>query len=272
MTLRFATLLRAATLTATLTLTGTGAFAGTIWDEIKGSVYGAKKIEDGRGLITIDAQPRPDDMRRVPVTVEAGFNDGRTVKTVSFIIDENPTPVVAVFHMGGEREKVTLRPEFRVNAQSDVRAVVEASDGTLYMVSRLIKFAGGQAACSAPPSGDPAEVAANMGKMKFEPIVAQAAASTVNAKGRITLSHPNHTGMVMDQITLLYTPIKMISEITVKQGDELVFRAEGSIAFSQDPVIEFDMKRNPGASELSVTMKDTDGGDWTKLFPLGPSS
>lgn len=272
MNFRFGTLLRAVSLTAALTFAGSGAFAGSIWDEIKGSVYGSKKIEDGRGIITIDAQARPEDMRRVPVTVEAGFADGRTVKTVSFIIDENPTPVVAVFHMGGDREKVTLRPEFRVNAQSDVRAVVEASDGTLYMVSRLIKFAGGQAACSAPPAGDPAEVAANMGKMKFEPVVAQSAATSLNAKARLTLSHPNHTGMVMDQITLLYTPIKMISEITVKQGDDLVFTAEGSIAFSQDPVIEFDMKRNPAASELSVTMKDTDGGAWTKLFPLGPSS
>lgn len=273
MTIRFGTVLRATSVIAAMTFAGSGAVAGTIWDEIKGSVYGTKKIEDGRGIITIEAEARPEDMRRVPVTVEAGFADGRTIKTVSFIIDENPTPVVAVFHMGGEREKVTLRPEFRVNAQSDVRAVVEASDGTLYMVSRLIKFAGGQAACSAPPAGDPAEVAANMGKMKFEPVVvAQGAATSVNAKARITVSHPNHTGMVMDQITLLYTPIKMISEITVKQGDELVFTAEGSIAFSQDPVIEFDMKRNPAASELSVTMKDTDGGTWTKLFPLGPSS
>lgn len=272
MTFRFGTVLRAASLAAALTLTGSNAFAGTIWDEIKGSVYGAKKIEDGRGLITIDAQARPDDMRRVPVIVEAGFGDGRTVKTVTFIIDENPTPVVAVFHMGGEREKVTLRPEFRVNAQSDVRAVVEASDGQLYMVSRLIKFAGGQAACSAPPAGDPEEIAANMGKMKFEPVMAQGAASSVNPKSRITLSHPNHTGMVMDQITLLYTPMKMISEITVKQGDDLVFRAEGSIALTQDPVIEFDMKRNPSASELSITMKDTDGGNWTNVFPLGPSS
>lgn len=272
MTLRFGTVLRAASFAAALTLTGSHAFAGTIWDEIKGSVYGAKKIEDGRGLITIDAQARPEDMRRVPVTVEAGFTDGRTVKTVTFIIDENPTPVVAVFHMGGERDKVNLRPEFRVNAQSDVRAVVEASDGQLYMVSRLIKFAGGQAACSAPPAGDPAEIAANMGKMKFEAVAAQGAASSVTPKSRITLSHPNHTGMVMDQITLLYTPMKMISEITVKQGDELVFTAEGSIALTQDPVLEFDMKRNASASELSVTMKDTDGGNWTKVFPLGPSS
>ena len=272
MSFKFGTLLRAASFTAALTLAGTGAFAGTIWDEIKGSVYGTKKIEDGRGIVSIEAEARPDDMRRVPITVDAGFTDGRTIKTVTFIIDENPTPVVAVFHMGGARDKVTLKPEFRVNAQSDVRAVVEASDGTLYMVSRLIKFAGGQASCSAPPAGDPAEIAANMGKMKFEQVATQGAVTAVNAKGRIELNHPNHTGMVMDQITLLYTPIKMISEITVKQGDELVFSAEGSIAFSQNPKIDFDMKRNPAANELSVTMKDTDGGAWTKVFPLGPSS
>lgn len=271
MTLRVGTLLRAGVIAAGLTISH-GAFAGTIWDEIKGSVYGGKKIEDGRGLISIEAPNRPEDMRRVPISVGASFNDGRTVKTVSFIIDENPTPVVAVFHMGGAREQVSLKSEFRVNAQSDIRAVVEASDGKLYMVSQLVKFAGGQASCSAPPTGDPAEIAANMGKIQYEPIAADGAATTVNARGKISMRHPNHTGMVMDQITLLYTPMKMVSEVTVKQGDEEVFRAEGSIAFSQDPVIEFDMKRNTSASELSVTLKDTDGGAWTKTFPIGPAS
>ncbi|MEZ5899167.1 MAG: quinoprotein dehydrogenase-associated SoxYZ-like carrier [Hyphomicrobiaceae bacterium] len=265
-------LLRAAVFAAALAIASGTACAGTIWDEIKGSVYGDKKIEDGRGLISLDAPNRPEDMRRVPIAVDAGFTDGRTVKTVSFIIDENPTPVVAVFHMGGAREHVSLKSEFRVNAQSDVRAVVEASDGKLYMVSQLIKFAGGQASCSAPPAGDPAEIAANMGKMSYEPIVADAAKSSIDVRARIKMSHPNHTGMVMDQITLLYTPMKMVSEISVKQGDEPVFTVEGSIALAQDPMIEFDMKRNMHASELEVTMKDTDGGSWTKKFPIGPAS
>lgn len=272
MTLSVRHLLRAAALTTAFAVTSSSAFAGTIWDEIKGSVYGGKKIEDGRGIITLDAPNRPEDMRRVPIAVDAALHDGRTIKTVSFIIDENPTPVVATFHMAGEREQVSLKSEFRVNAQSDIRAVVETSDGKLYMVSQLVKFAGGQASCSAPPTGDPAEIAANMGKMQYQPVTAAGAATSLNVRGRITLSHPNHTGMVMDQITLLYTPMKMISEVTVKQGDEPVFTAEGSIAFSQDPVIEFDMKRNTAASELSVTLKDTDGGSWTKSFPIGPQS
>ena len=276
MALRHAKPLRAAALASAIVfsslITGHAAWAGTVWDEIKGSVYGSTKIEDGRGLVTLSVPTRPDDMRRVPIAIATAFHDGRTVKTVSFIIDENPTPVVAVFHIGGQRDQVSLKSEFRVNAQSDVRAVVEASDGQLYMVSQQVKFAGGQASCSAPPTGDPAEIAANMGKMQFQPVKDDAASTSINAQGRLTLHHPNHTGMVMDQITLLYTPMKMISEIAVRQGDEEVFRAEGSIALSQDPLIEFDMKRNAGATDLSVKMTDTDGGSWTKSFPIGPQT
>jgi sulfur-oxidizing protein SoxY len=266
-----ATTTRTLAVAALMSVMAVPASAGTIWDEIKGSVYGDRKIEDGRGVVTLDAEIRPADMRNVPFTVDAALKDGRTVKSVSLIIDENPTPVVAVFNMGDNRDSVAFKSNFRVNQQSDIRAVVEASDGQLYMVSRLVKFAGGQASCSAPPMGDPAEIAANMGKMKFTQLPNAGTSSSALQHARVDFSHPNHTGMVMDQQTLLYTPMMMVSEITVKQGGELIFRAEGSIAFSQNPMIEFDMKRN-GASEVEVTLKDTDGGSWTQKFPVNSES
>ena len=247
------------------------ALADNAWDEVKNSVFGKKTIEDGRGIVTLTAPYRPEDMRAVPIGVDAAFGDGRTVKTVNFIIDENPTPVVAVFHMGNGREQVSLKANFRVDRQSDVRAVVEASDGKLYMVSQLIKFAGGQSSCSAPPMGDPAEIIANMGKMQYAQLAGASTASGVVSMGKIDLSHPNHTGMVMDQQTLLYTPVKFVEEIKVRQGDETVFTAEGSIALSQNPHIEFDMKRN-GASELEVSARDIDKGSWTAKFPVAPQS
>ncbi len=254
-----------------LTGVSDNARADTAWDEIKGSVYSGKKIEDGRGIIALGAPGRPEDMRVVPISIDAALSDGRTIKTVSFILDENPTPVVAVFHMGAGRETVSLKSNFRVDRQSDVRAVVETSDGKLYMISQLIKFAGGQASCSAPPMGDPAEIIANMGKMQFSEVKSADAATTTLGHAKVDLNHPNHTGMVMDQQTLLYTPMKMVSEVTVRQGDEIVFTAEGSIAFSQNPSIEFDYKRG-GSQEFEVTLKDTDGGTWTKKFQAGPQS
>ena len=247
------------------------ALAGNAWGEIRGSVFGSTPIEDGRGIITLGAPNRPDDMRAVPISIAAAFTDGRTIKTVSFLIDENPTPVVAVFHMGAGRESVSIKMNFRVDRQSDVRAVVEANDGKLYMVEQLVKFAGGQSSCAAPPTGDPAEILANMGKMTFAAVADDAAVSPVNTRGKLEMSHPNHTGMVMDQQTLLYTPMKMVSEVSVRQGDEDVFRAEGSIAFSQNPQIEFDFKRS-GAPEINVTLKDTDGGTWSSKFAVTPQS
>lgn len=250
--------------------TASQAWAGS-WDEIRGSVFGSRKIEDGRGVVMLEAPGRPEDMRVVPISAAAAFTDGRTVKSVTFLIDENPTPVVAVFHMGGARPQVWLKSNFRVDRQSDVRAVVEASDGTLYMVSQLVKFAGGQASCSAPPTGDPAEIAANMGKMNLTELPGDAAVSSSLGRAKLELNHPNHTGMVMDQITLLYTPMKMISEVSVREGKDEIFRAEGSIALSQNPQIEFDFLRN-GSDTAEVTMKDTDGGTWSKPFPIGPKS
>ena len=252
-------------------LTLAGPANANAWDEIRSSVYGTKAIEDGRLVVTLTAPYRPDDMRKVPISVAAQFHDGRTIKTVTFIIDENPTPVVAVFHMGPGRDSVLLQSKFRVDRQSDVRAIVEASDGQLYMVSRLVKFAGGQASCSAPPEGNPAEIAASMGNMTLAQLAPEGSASPLLGRAKLDVRHPNHTGMVMDQQTLLYTPIKMVSEITVKHGKDVVFRVQGSIALSQDPSISFDFKR-ANVENMTVTMKDTDGGNWTRTFPIAPQS
>lgn len=256
---------------AVMALSAGSALASDAWKEIRGSVYGDKPIEDGRGIITLTAPTRPEDMRVVPIGISAHVGDGRSIKTVSYIIDENPTPVVAVFHLGPGRDAVALNVNFRVDRQSDVRAVVETDDGKLYMVSQLVKYAGGQSSCSAPPAGDPAEIAANMGKMNVVEVKATGAVSTALMRAKVELNHPNHTGMAMDQITLLYTPMKMVSEVSVRQGGDVLFTAEGSIGLSQNPMIDFDFKRG-GAGHIDVTMKDTDGGTWTKAFPVGPQS
>lgn len=243
------------------------------WTEIKASIFGDRLISDGRGVVALEAPNRPDDMRVVPIGVRAQFTDGRAVKSVSVIIDENPTPVVAVFKLGGERSNVALKSNFRVDRQSELRAIVEASDGALYMVSQLIKFAGGQSSCSAPPTGDPAEIAANMGKMELANIStdAKAASSSALARAKLDLNHPNHTGMVMDQQTLLYTPMRMISEIVISARTQPLMTIEGSIALSQNPSIEFDFPRS-GATDMTVSFKDTDGGAWQRTFPLGSQS
>ena len=263
---------RAAAVAGVAVTVGMGtAVAGTVFDELRPAIFGQRAILDGHGVVSIKTPYRPEDARAVPFDVEATFKDGRTVKSVTFVVDNNPSPVAASFKFGPGRDHVGLGIKFRLNQQSDVRAVVEASDGRLYMTTQLVKFPGGQAACSAPPSTPMAKIIADMGLMKLADVATGVAMSSATPRVRFELSHPNHTGMVLDQITLLYTPLKMVRELTVRQGDETVFDMEGSIALNENPVIEFDYKRN-GAAQMTAVAKDTDGAEFTKVFAVGAGS
>lgn len=245
-----------------------------IWESVRSELYGTRDIADGRGVIVLKAPARPEDQRQVPVDIEARLADGRSIKKITLVLDNNPSPVAAVFTLSGNRDRAHVSANVRLNQQTQVRAIVETNDGALYMAQQLVKFAGGQAACAAPPSGDPAEVAANMGKMTLTDAgtaSAPARASSLHRSVRLALSHPNHTGMQMDQITLLYIPLRMISRIEVDQGGELALAIDGSISLSENPRIEFDYVRN-GTDELKIKVQDTSGASWTKAFPAGAGS
>lgn len=247
------------------------AAAGTAWDGLKLEVFGDALIRDGAGIVTLKAPTRPDDQRKVPIAVEAAFADGRTIKSLTVIVDENPSPVAARFHIGGARHQLHISAKYRLNSETDVRAVVEASDGALYMVAQHVRFAGGQASCSAPPQGDPKEIAETMGQMSLTHAPSKLSASRIRPRARLDVRHPNHTGMVLDQLTLLYTPLNIVERLEVRQGDETVFDMQGSMTISQDPSIDFDYEVN-GAEEMKVRLQDSDGGVWQRAFPLGDGS
>jgi sulfur-oxidizing protein SoxY len=248
------------------------AHAGKAWDEIRAGVFAGRTIQPAGDLVQFEAPFRPLDQRAVPIEVDAKLADGRSIRGITLIVDENPSPVAARFEFGGKREHVHLATKLRLNAGTDVRAIVETSDGQLYMAERFVRFAGGQAACSAPPSGSPEEIAANMGRMTFEPLSKkQAAATEIEPRARLRIMHPNHTGMVLDQLTLLYVPLRIITDLEVKQGEERVFAMTGSMTMAQDPVIEFDYRTN-GATQLRVEARDSAGASWARDFPVGQGS
>jgi sulfur-oxidizing protein SoxY len=271
MHLAFATLAFAAFGALALSSVALPALAGSAWDEIRPGVFGTHTIHPAGDLVALTAPVRPTDQRAVPIAVEATFKDGRTVRAVTFIVDENPSPVAAVFDIGGKRDHLKLATNLRLNAATQVRAIVEASDGELYMADRFVKFAGGQAACSAPSAGTPQEIAANMGKMTFEALGKPGAATEITPAARLTVNHPNHTGMVLDQLTLLYVPLRIITDMEVKQGEERVLAMRGSITLSQNPVVDFDYRVN-GAETMHVLVRDSAGASWERSFPIGQGS
>ena len=245
--------------------------ASESWGDLRDDLFADRQLNDGGAVMSIEAPYRPEDQTAVPVSVVAGFSDGRTIKSVTFIVDENPVPVAAKFEIGGARSHLKLGMNLRFNRGSDFRTVIEASDGQLYMASRFVKFAGGQAACSAPPNGSPEEIMANMGKMTLQHAARATAATEIRPTAEFVLSHPNHSGMVLDQRTLLYIPLRIVSEVKVQQGDELVMKMSGSIAVSQDPKISFDYRVN-GAQTLDIAVNDSDGTSWQRTFPINRGS
>lgn len=249
----------------------TAAEAGNTWDGLKPEVFGARKIESGLGVVSIKAPYRPEDQRAVPISIDARLLDGRAVKSVTLVVDENPSPVAAVFNIAGERRGVALKANIRLNQETHVRAIVEASDGALYMASQLVKFAGGQAACSAPPTGNPDEIAANMGKMQLANVPLNTNASTIAHRVKLQISHPNHSGMALDQQTLLYIPLRMITSLEVRQGSVKLFDMSGSITLSENPQLEFDVDLT-GEHSIVATVKDSDGTEWRRQLELPAGS
>jgi sulfur-oxidizing protein SoxY len=262
------TRLALASLTGAALLFASSASASQSWPAIKDQLYAGKTIQDGSKLIKLDAPDRPEDQMNVPIGIDARLADGKLIKTVTIIVDENPTPVAAKFNFEQARKQAGIAANFRFDKVTGVRAIVETTDGELYMTERHVRFTGGQSACSAPPNGTPEEIAAKMGKMQLATVGPKAVTSNEAQRVKYSIGHPNNTGMVLDQITLYYIPLNLMERIEFKQSGKTVVSFEGSMSLSQDPTFEFDFLTD-GSDELAVSARDTIGGAWSQVLPLG---
>lgn len=253
--------------------TVSAAHAGSAWDDIRPSAFGDRTILDGNGLIAFKAPYRAEDQRAVPISVEAAFRDGRKVKSVTFVVDENPMPVAAVFRFADNRDRTALTVNIRLDRASPIRVIVEASDGALYMAEKFVK-ASGLGVCAAPPIGDEREIARTIGQMRLADLTGSdkdVAATRIRRQAALDIRHPQTTGMQMNQITLLYIPLRYVSAVEVRQGGDKLFDLEGSMTLSENPHIEFDYQLN-GATVLKVQTKDTSDAVWSQEFPVGSDS
>ena len=234
------------------------------WASIKPDIFGDKPIEDGSPLVSLEAPKRAEDAAIVPFEIHASLpeSDPRTIKAITLVVDENPSPLVASFSLGEGRKSFDLSTRSRVNSYSFVRAVVETSDGKLHMAKAYVKAAGG---CSAPAGKDPVEARAHLGEMRFRSF-----ADTGRSEAQVQIRHPNNSGMQMDQVTRLYTPAWFIQNLTVKQGRHVLFAMEGGISISEDPTFRFSYR--PDGEPVSVEAKDTEGTVFRKEFPGGQGS
>jgi sulfur-oxidizing protein SoxY len=153
---------------------------------------------------------------------------------VYLVIDHNPSPLGAVFTFAPDSGRADLETRVRIEEYTHVRAIAELSDGKLYMASRYVKASGG---CSAPAGKDQAAALARLGKMKIR--VDNAVALNQPNQAQLMISHPNNSGLAMDQLTRLYVPAHFVRRIDVSYAGKPILTAEVDFTISENPNFRF---------------------------------
>jgi sulfur-oxidizing protein SoxY len=236
------------------------------WPDIARDAFDHRPLADGTGLLAIDMPYRAEDAAIVPVTVRTTLppGDGRRVKALTIVIDENPAPVAATFTLGPNASVSSISTRVRVDSYTNVHAVAELSDGQVYVVKTYVKASGG---CSAPAAKNAAEATAALGQMRVRQFPSAPGAGADAREAQIMIRHPNNSGLQMDQVTRLYVPAFFIQQLKVWQGDDLIFAMDGGISISEDPNIRFAYLSN-GAKSLRLEATDTENHVFKSEWPV----
>jgi sulfur-oxidizing protein SoxY len=207
------------------------------WSDLQHAIFGDRAVEDAGDLVVIDAPTRADDAAIVPVAIRVAEALGPQVRGIYLVIDDNPSPLAAHFILGPLSDPSEIATRVRIDDYTYLHAVAETQDGRLYATARFIKAAGG---CSAPAGKDQALALERLGKMKLVLTARSGPVAPVSAK--LLISHPNSSGLQMDQATRNYIPADFMQTLEVTYNDQPVFRLESDIAISEDPGFNFSFR------------------------------
>ena len=240
------------------------------WPGLIQDIFKNRPIHDGSAVIAIEMPYRAEDAAIVPVTLrlKLASDDGRRLRTITLVIDQNPAPMAAKFEFGEDARVSEISTRVRVNSYTNVHAVAELSDGKLYMVKTFVKASGG---CSAPAAKNAEEAKNHIGQMKYRQFTeADQGPTSGKREAQIMIGHPNNSGLQMDQITHLYIPAFFIDELHLWQDNSPVLSMEGGISISEDPNIRFTYISN-GAKTFRAEAKDTSGHVFQKEWNVDNS-
>jgi sulfur-oxidizing protein SoxY len=228
--------------------------ASPIWQKVRASLFEGRRIERaGPDTLVLEAPSRAVDAAVVPIAIRARLPQtaARHVVKLYLLIDENPSPIAAIFQFTPESGRADVETRVRVDAYSFVRAIAEMNDGQLVMATRFVKASGG---CSAPAGTDPKAALATLGQMRFrvegnvggrEPVLAQ-----------LQINHPNHSGLAMDQSTRQFTPAHYVRRVDVTYAGRPVFAADVDFSISENPNFRFWFQPQ-GAGDLKAAVVDS---------------
>jgi sulfur-oxidizing protein SoxY len=208
-----------------------------MWLKLRQQLFEGRSIQtDPR--ISLQAPRRAEDPAFVPLSVRVapGATPADEVRRLTLLIDNHPTPIAAIVELPAGGALADLETRVRLDEYTFVRALAETADGRVLMATRYVKASGG---CSAPPGGDEAAMRAAMGRMLFRLEGPAPTATGEPMTVQWMVSHPNHSGMAMNQLTRTFTPSDFVRKLRIFQGERLLLSADVDFALSENPSLRF---------------------------------
>src|SRR6516165_4278418 len=234
------------------------------WSDLRHAIFGDRTVEDAGDLVAIDAPARAEDAAIVPVAIHVAESLAPEIRGVYLVIDDNPSPLAAHFVLGPVADPREIATRVRIDDYTYLHAVAETADGRLYAAARFIKAAGG---CSAPAGKDQALALERLGKMKLS--LAQRSRPDDPAKVKLLISHPNNSGLQIDQVTRNYISADFMQTLDVTYNGQAVFRLESDIAISEDPSFEFSLRSSdPAAGVIKAEVFDSNQRHFSQSWPV----
>lgn len=207
------------------------------WSKLQGTLFRDRSIQPGaEQFVELVTPVRAEDAAVVPIAIKTKLEQSpqRYIKKLYLIIDKNPAPVAATFHLTPETGRADIETRVRIEEYTDVRVVLEMNDDSLYTTSKFVKASGG---CSAPAGKDAAAAAANIGKMKLT--LEEDPQLNKPALAQLMIRHPNSSGLAMDQVTRMYAPPHFVRRVEVSYNGKPIMNADTDISISENPNFRF---------------------------------
>ena len=235
------------------------------WADLRHALFGDRTVEDAGDLVAIEAPARAEDAAIVPVAIRVAETLAPEVRGLYLVIDDNPSPLAAHFVLGPVTDPREIATRVRIDDYTYLHAVAETADGRLYATARFIKAAGG---CSAPAGKDQALALERLGKMKLT--IAERSRPDDPAKVKLLISHPNNSGLQIDQVTRNYIPADFMQTLDVTYNGQAVFRLESDIAISEDPSFEISLRPSDPATAgvIKAEVFDSNQRHFSQSWPV----
>jgi len=235
------------------------------WPGLRSELFGDRFLAVSHDVISIDAPYRTGNDARTNLVVRLAAPEGHAFKGLHLILDENPMPVSAELSFAQPLDTFEFAATMRFNGATPVHVVGELENGQLFVAETFVKTSG-QGACAAPPGTDPVKALATLGQMELVVRPREDVASLARnlRAGRpndlaldVKMSHPSHSGMQRDQISLLYIPMRYVETLDIDLNGAPFVTMTGSISLSENPQVTVTVPT--GTKRVRAQLTDTDG-------------